>query len=64
MTLKKEPIRQERAIQARRYSKSLDGFLTKIEKYKIPKGVKKEAITGRELRKEFGYGGGDVTKGN
>jgi len=55
-------IRQERAIQARRYSKSLDGFLTKIEKYKIPKGVKKEAEYGRELRKEYGYGGGDVTK--
>ena len=57
-------IRQERAIQARRYSKSdvLGEILTKIEKYKIPKGVKKEAITGRELRKEFGYGGGKVTK--
>jgi hypothetical protein len=57
-------IRQERAIQARRFGKSdmLDGILTKIEKYKIPKGVKKEAITGRELRKEYGYGGGDVTK--
>jgi len=55
-------IRQERAIQARRYSKSLDEFLTKIEKYKIPKGVKKEAEYGRELRKEYGYGGGDVTK--
>ena len=59
---KEGAIRQERAIQARRYSKSLDGFLTKIEKYKIPKGVKKEAITGRELRKEYGYGGGKVTK--
>ena len=55
-------IRQERAIQARRYSKSLDEVLAKVEKYKIPKGVKKEAITGRELRKEFGYGGGKVTK--
>ena len=57
-------IRQERAIQARRFGKSdtLDGILTKIEKYKIPQGVKKEAIRGRELRKEFGYGGGDVTK--
>jgi hypothetical protein len=55
-------IRQERAIQARRYSKSLDGFLTKIDKYKIPKGVKKEAKYGRELRAEFGYGGGKVTK--
>jgi len=57
-------IRQERAIQARRFGKSdtLDDILTKIEKYKIPQGVKKEAIRGRELRKEFGYGGGDVTK--
>jgi len=57
-------IRQERAIQARRFGKSdtLDNILTKIEKYKIPQGVKKEAIRGRELRKEFGYGGGDVTK--
>jgi hypothetical protein len=57
-------IRQERAIQARRYSKSdvLDEVLTKIEKYKIPKGVKKEAQYGRELRAEFGYGGGKVTK--
>ncbi len=57
-------IRQERAIQARRYSKSdvLDEVLTKIEKYKIPKGVKKEAEYGRELRAEFGYGGGKVTK--
>ena len=55
-------IRQERAIQARRYSKSLDDIVSKVEKYKIPKGVKKEAITGRELRKEFGYGGGKVTK--
>ena len=55
-------IRQERAIQARRYSKSLDDIVSKVEKYKIPKGVKKEAITGRELRKEYGYGGGDVTK--
>ena len=55
-------IRQERAIQARRYSKSLDEVLAKVEKYKIPKGVKKEALTGRELRKEFGYGGGKVTK--
>ena len=57
-------IRQERAIQARRFSKSkiLDDILTKIEKYKIPKGVKKEAKYGRELRAEFGYGGGDVTK--
>jgi len=57
-------IRQERAIQARRYSKSdvLNEIVSKVEKYKIPKGVKKEAITGRELRKEFGYGGGKVTK--
>ena len=57
-------IRQERAIQARRFGKSdmLDSILTKIEKYKIPKGVKKEAEYGRELRKEYGYGGGDVTK--
>ena len=57
-------IRQERAIQARRFGKSdaLDSIVSKIEKYKIPKGVKSEAITGRELRKEFGYGGGKVTK--
>tara|TARA_R110002012_G_scaffold175444_2_gene340293 strand:+ start:6911 stop:8587 length:1677 start_codon:yes stop_codon:yes gene_type:complete len=61
---KEGAIRQERAIQARRFGKSdsIDSILTKIEKYKIPKGVKSEAITGRELRKEFGYGGGDVTK--
>ena len=61
---KEGAIRQERAIQARRFGKSdvLDSILTKIEKYKIPKGVKSEAITGRELRKEFGYGGGKVTK--
>ena len=61
---KEGAIRQERAIQARRFGKSeaLDDILTKIEKYKIPKGVKKEAEYGRELRKEFGYGGGDVTK--
>ena len=55
-------IRQERAIQARRYSKSLDDVLAKVDKYKIPKGVKKEAKYGRELRAEFGYGGGKVTK--
>ena len=57
-------IRQERAIQARRFGKSdiLGEILTKIEKYKIPKGVKKEAKYGRELRAEFGYGGGKVTK--
>jgi len=57
-------IRQERAIQARRFGKSdaLDDILTKIEKYKIPKGVKEEAKYGRELRKEFGYGGGEITK--
>ena len=57
-------IRQERAIQARRFGKSdtLNEILTKIEKYKIPKGVKNEAITGRELRKKHGYGGGKVTK--
>jgi len=61
---KEGAVRQERAIQARRFGKSdaLDDILTKIEKYKIPKGVKKEAKYGRELRKEFGYGGGDVTK--
>ena len=61
---KEGAIRQERAIQARRYSKSdaLGEILTKIEKYKIPKGVKNEAITGRELRKKHGYGGGKVTK--
>jgi len=61
---KEGAIRQERAIQARRYSKSdiLGEILTKIEKYKIPKGVKKEAKYGRELRAEFGYGGGKVTK--
>ena len=61
---KEGAIRQERAIQARRFGKSdaLDELLTKIEKYKIPKGVKEEAKYGRELRKEFGYGGGDITK--
>ena len=61
---KEGAIRQERAIQARRFGKSdaLDDILTKIEKYKIPKGVKKEAEYGRELRKEFGYGGGEITK--
>ena len=61
---KEGAIRQERAIQARRFGKSdaLDDILTKIEKYKIPKGVKKEAKYGRELRAEFGYGGGEVTK--
>ena len=61
---KEGAIRQERAIQARRFGKSdvLDDILTKIEKYKIPKGVKKEAKYGRELRKEFGYGGGEITK--
>ena len=61
---KEGAVRQERAIQARRYSKSdaLGEILTKIEKYKIPKGVKNEAITGRELRKKHGYGGGKVTK--
>ena len=57
-------IRQERAIQARRFSKSdvLNEIVTKVEQYKIPQGVKKEAIAGRELRKKFGYGGGKVTK--
>jgi len=57
-------IRQERAIQARRYSKSdaLDEIISKIEKYKIPNGVREEALAGRELRKKFGYGGGKVTK--
>ena len=61
---KEGAIRQERAIQARRFGKSdtLNDILTKIEKYKIPKGVKSEAITGRELRKKHGYGGGKVTK--
>ena len=61
---KEGAIRQERAIQARRFGKSdiLGEILTKIEKYKIPKGVKKEAKYGRELRAEFGYGGGKVTK--
>lgn len=61
---KEGAIRQERAIQARRYSKSdvLGEILTKIEKYKIPSGVKKEAKYGRELRKKHGYGGGNVTK--
>ncbi len=61
---KEGAIRQERAIQARRFGKSdtLNDILTKIEKYKIPKGVKNEAITGRELRKKHGYGGGKVTK--
>ena len=61
---KEGAIRQERAIQARRFGKSetLNDVLTKIEKYKIPSGVKKEAKYGRELRKEFGYGGGKVTK--
>ena len=61
---KEGAIRQERAIQARRFGKSdaLDAILTKIEKYKIPIGGKKEAKYGRELRAEFGYGGGDVTK--
>jgi hypothetical protein len=61
---KEGAIRQERAIQARRFGKSdtLGEILTKIEKYKIPKGVKNEAITGRELRKKHGYGGGKVTK--
>ena len=57
-------IRQERAIQARRYSKSdvLDEMVSKVEKYKIPNGVREEALAGRELRKKFGYGGGKVTK--
>ena len=61
---KEGAVRQERAIQARRFGKSdaLGEILTKIEKYKIPSGVKKEAITGRELRKKHGYGGGKVTK--
>ena len=61
---KEGAVRQERAIQARRFGKSdtLNDILTKIEKYKIPKGVKNEAITGRELRKKHGYGGGKVTK--
>ena len=30
-------------------------------KYAIPSGVKKEAMLGRKLYKEFGYGGGSVT---
>ena len=30
-------------------------------KYSIPGGVKKEAMLGRKLYKEFGYGGGSVT---
>jgi hypothetical protein len=61
---KEGAIRQERAIQARRFGKSdtLDEILTKIDKYKIPKGVKDEAKYGRELRKKHGYGGGKVTK--
>ena len=29
--------------------------------YSIPGGVKKEALQGKELYKEFGYGGGKVT---
>ena len=29
--------------------------------YSIPGGVKKEALQGKELYKEFGYGGGAVT---
>ncbi len=31
-------------------------------RYKIPRGVKKEALDGRELRTVHGYGGGKVTK--
>ena len=34
----------------------------KRTRYKIPKGVKKEAMDGRDLRQMHGYGGGKVTK--
>jgi len=34
----------------------------KRTRYKIPRGVKKEALDGRELRTVHGYGGGKITK--
>ncbi len=34
----------------------------KRDRYKIPRGVKKEALQGRDLRAMHGYGGGKVTK--
>jgi len=34
----------------------------KRDRYRIPKGVKKEALQGRDLRAMHGYGGGKVTK--
>ena len=34
----------------------------KRTRYRIPKGVKKEAMDGRDLRQMHGYGGGKVTK--
>jgi len=34
----------------------------KRDRYKIPRGVKKEALQGRDLRSMHGYGGGKVTK--
>ena len=33
----------------------------KRDRYRIPKGVKKEALQGRDLRAMHGYGGGKVT---
>ena len=34
----------------------------KRDRYRIPRGVKKEALQGRDLRSMHGYGGGKVTK--
>ena len=34
----------------------------KRDRYRIPRGVKKEALQGRDLRAMHGYGGGKVTK--
>ena len=34
----------------------------KRDRYRVPKGVKKEALQGRDLRAMHGYGGGKVTK--
>ena len=34
----------------------------KRDRYRIPSGVKKEALQGRDLRAMHGYGGGKVTK--
>ena len=34
----------------------------KRTRYTIPKGVKKEAMDGRDLRRMHGYGGGKGTK--